>query len=484
MSLSTPRRADAQQPLSPMRLSFQSAASPSASSYLAYKGEGAVAMPSPTTAFPGQYQSRAYVFPDGWDDDRLMAIRFADAPLASIDPEGHAAHVNWWLEAIRSYASQKRTTHVNLDEITRHFTRHGMYPECIDEVMRELVATGQACPVGTFLNPPNLLTNIWTLVTSGITSALFSSSSDTLSNGPFFFTQLVRERAADLLDTLLSSSFNEVDRIIDVAHIKRVLAARSGIDLSTENQSLLDSSIAARLDADTQIVLRQLVVDGKAATFMGQAQTLFVKITSSSRLPVEPVGDSDRNIANLKYTMQYLQEHLADVEGKRAEKMKEVKAALRIQRKTLAKYHLAAVKALEKEEETRSQQLHNLQGLLLRISSSHSNREVFSAMKQASQAVTQIQKECGLDAESAGDFMADLQDTLADASEIDQALSQDVSGQAEDMKELEDELERLDAMDEITPVVAEYEFPSVPRMAAVEPIPETSRRPSVELDLT
>lgn len=123
-------------------------------------------------------------------------------------------------------------------------------------------------------------------------------------------------------------------------------------------------------------------------------------------------------------------------------------------------------------------------------------------MKQASQAVTQIQKECGLDAESAGDFMADLQDTLADASEIDQALSQgslscafvypaasdrsasDVSGQAEDMKELEDELERLDAMDEITPVVAEYEFPSVPRMAAVEPIPETSRRPSVELDLT
>lgn len=72
MSLSTPRRADAQQPLSPMRLSFQSAASPSASSYLAYKGEGAVAMPSPTTAFPGQYQSRAYVFPDGWDDDRLM----------------------------------------------------------------------------------------------------------------------------------------------------------------------------------------------------------------------------------------------------------------------------------------------------------------------------------------------------------------------------------------------------------------------------
>lgn len=252
--------------------------------------------------------------------------------------------MNWWLEAIRSYASQKRTTHVNLDEITRHFTRHGMYPECIDEVMRELVATGQACPVGTFLNPPNLLTNIWTLVTSGITSALFSSSSDTLSNGPFFFTQLVRERAADLLDTLLSSSFNEVDRIIDVAHIKRVLAARSGIDLSTENQSLLDSSIAARLDADTQIVLRQLVVDGKAATFMGQAQTLFVKITSSSRLPVEPVGDSDRNIANLKYTMQYLQEHLADVEGKRAEKMKEVKAALRIQRKTLAKYHLAAVK--------------------------------------------------------------------------------------------------------------------------------------------
>ena len=85
---------------------------------------------------------------------------------------------------------------------------------------------------------------------------------------------------------------------------------------------------------------------------------------------------------------------------------------------------MTGMKALEREADTRSQQLHNLEGLLLRISSSHSNREVFGAMKLAAQSVNQIQQECGLDADSAADFMADLENTLEDASELDRALSQ------------------------------------------------------------
>lgn len=161
-------------------------------------------------------------------------------------------------------------------------------------------------------------------------------------------------------------------------------------------------------------------------------------------------------------------------------KMLEVKQAIRSKSKRLAKWHLVGVKGLEREADTRSKQLHNLESLLMRISSSHSNREVFGTMKLAAASVNEIQRECGLDAESASDFMADLETTLDDASELDRALSQgsistspsmrsplnpwaDVMGD-EDRKELEDELIRLDEMDHEPQIESDLEFPTVPRM--------------------
>lgn len=166
----------------------------------------------------------------------------------------------------------------------------------------------------------------------------------------------------------------------------------------------------------------------------------FVKFSNTKERSVSSVTESDQNVANLKYTIEYLEGHIGILDEKKKgyvcsltydqyfslsrRKMFEVQQAIRAKSKRLAKWHLVRAKGLEREADTRSKQLHNLENLLMRISSSHSNREVFGAMKLAAASVNQIQRECGLDAESASDFMADLETTLDDASELDKALSQ------------------------------------------------------------
>uniref|UniRef100_UPI0037E8D6E9 charged multivesicular body protein 7 n=1 Tax=Semicossyphus pulcher TaxID=241346 RepID=UPI0037E8D6E9 len=381
--------------------------------------------------------------PPEWDDDERMNFMFSDfKENREVNTTDWDSKTDFWTALIVKGCRDRGTVCVSLQELNKTFRRKEKSPLGLGTVIQSMARCGKiqresefaanvdcgwlSWGVGLLLVKPLK----WTF------STLLGSSRVPLEES-FVIIELVKEKAAELLEAYRSSDF-----------------ASSSI-LSFQELCTLSSDVCAD-ESTLCMALLQLQRDKQVTVSLHEGEKI-VKFCQPGQDRVSPVSDVDIGIYQLQRSEKLLGERVEKL-GFEADKCKEeARMLLREGKKSQALRCLRGRKRVEKRSDNLFAQLESIRGILDRIAQSQTDKMVMQAYQAGVAALRLSFKDVTVErAENLVDQIQELCDTQ---DEVNQTISSGVTGVDEDMDELEQELKSL--LDE-SKLDSISDFPEVP----------------------
>lgn len=183
-------------------------------------------------------------------------------------------------------------------------------------------------------------------------------------------------------------------------------------------------------------------------------------------------------ITGLRKKLQQIEKREEFVQKKIDAQMAEARARSKRKDKKGALMCLKRKKLYEKEVQKYQGARLTLEQQIITLEGAAVNKEVFMAMRTGTGALQQIHGD--LDAEKVEEVMDDVQDQMAVADEISEAISNPIGGAMEDDDDLLAELDELDELDVADDVMGEVQVPGMGTAVApvAAPAPATPILPT------
>ncbi|KAF8308113.1 hypothetical protein DL93DRAFT_2231869 [Clavulina sp. PMI_390] len=378
---------------------------------------------------------------------RIQSLCSDIARQKAANPTAYAANVAWWRRTVRSmldYGAQpvgggREGEHLTLlleDELLQRFADASVVrrrPMALVSVVNEMRLTNELVPFSEYLtssgpSSPNtsspasvsyfstatLSTNLWWAMEQlGLSSGDDAGASLPYEQrwrsaaGEYVLFAAVKDAAAKLLKHHQSiSSLSLSTTLYDRTTFR---AAFGSVLFPASPHPPTDRDIAILLK-HLQRDLGVLVSDKEVIKFVEPGQAL--KITQF-----------DRNYLELMLAARNLSKQVDELNASVVDRTAKAKEYVARGRNDMAKSYLRSRASLQDLSLARLRSLETIQGVLLKIETSHGDIQIMKAYETSSSALQDLLSHPSLQAENVEQTMNRLSDALADHKEIEEAIS-------------------------------------------------------------
>lgn len=96
-----------------------------------------------------------------WIDDRRMKVLFSPLRQREVNPENYDSQIRFWREQIRNHCRKTRNPTISLSDLRTAFVRKGQKPHCLDDVLDDMLKSGDIKPVDEFLQESQISWKEW-----------------------------------------------------------------------------------------------------------------------------------------------------------------------------------------------------------------------------------------------------------------------------------------------------------------------------------
>ncbi|CAL8295449.1 charged multivesicular body protein 7 [Gadus morhua] len=374
------------------------------------------------------------VFPDDWEDEERMNFLFSDfKENREVHPSDWDSKMEFWTSLVLQTCRTHGAVSLSLKELNAAFKRNGRLPLGLTTVIQSMARCGKLQRESEFaanVDSGWLSWGVGVLLVKPLkwTFSTLLGSSLVSQDESFVVIELVKEKAADLMEAYRSSAFS----------------GRSL--LSFQELSELCSEVCPG-ESSLCLALLQLQREKRCTVSVHEGEKI-VKFSRPGQCRVSPVSDVDVGIYQLQCSENLLGERIK-VLGLEADKCREeARMLLRDRKKSQALRCLRGRKRVEKRADNLFAQLETIRGILDRIAQSQTDKLVMQAYQTGVAALRLALKDVTVEgAESLVDQIQELCDVQED---VNQTLA-GVATSDENVDELEEELKALmEDADEMT----------------------------------
>lgn len=388
------------------------------------------------------------ILPSCWEDDVRMNVLFSNFRSQSVNPTGWQDKMNFWVNLITDYCHQTKSVMFTHEELCLIFERHGCVPQCLKAVLDHMDRQGNTMSVAEFSRIPSQKKSwlnwgydvlLYRPVTWGL-SAFQNAMHWNQKDDRYVMISVVQDLASKILRRHTDQVNSQwTDNVIFLEALEEQCK-----DICT-GMSL-------------QMALIQMQKDSEALLIEVNGMQV-VKFRAKDEAAVSPLSEIDHGILRLQKARDSVQKEVdkADYEIDRC--IQDAKHFLKVGCKTKAMMCLKRKKRVDKLLQKKVATLDNIEHLLCQLQESTSEKMVLQAYNAGVLAMKSAVKG-GLDLDNIDTTMADVEEMLETAHEIQDAVSKPVGPVAEqDMSAFEEELEELLSADSIN-VSADISVPA------------------------
>lgn len=388
-----------------------------------------------------------------WQDDILMQSLFATLPNEEAKPEAFVQKYTFWKDLITNMTRSKLLSpsvlYLPTTDLSNIFTRKGLTPVCLQAILVEMHKRHLWQPEEA-VNAKAYSWKLWSNISDSVVSAVSYAASwiwlgdqeDNSSNAEAIDPTTVLPPRI-LLNTLLIEQ-------------KNIL-----LDYLNDNANLINHSVPLTFDEFFHLVNESRRTEGLCPVSDREDILLLLRHLQSEKfLKFAPfqfsenhacaikIGDAvsitevDHEIVKIKCLCRRLEDQISELRIKAEEAKCRTLDLLKSGDRKMAAYMLKRKGLFEKLQSERMGALHNLESILFKITSVHSDASVVEAFKAGADTLKELLQVHGLSVEHVDDVVDQLKECIADHDEISAAMTQPISSPI-DEDTLTDELNAL-----------------------------------------
>ncbi|KAK5118256.1 hypothetical protein LTR85_008236 [Meristemomyces frigidus] len=363
------------------------------------------------------------------------------------NPDGYQANASTWLRALTTAAKaglipaqagaqhDRFTLHTG-EELARGLqTQDFGRPLALGAVIEDAVKKKELIPLNDFLEAKqsvyakSWIPTPWQVVSWGLRQLRVMGREgveDRLVTGNFVIMTNVEAAAKTILEQLSKAAVSNTSRIFSRDLFVSTFSAAIGVDAFSSR--------------DLSVLLKHLARDQTAVAFDAASGT--IKFRSASEAAPAAIEQEDITIASLRTLITSLEPQIDGLMKQISELDRKARDAVANKQLITAKTLLRQKKLAETKLQQRTATLAQVEDVYAKIEQAADQVEIVRVMQASSQTLRSLNQKTG-GVEKVQDVMDGLQNEMANADEIQQAIN-DVSAGAVDEGEVEDELEALE----------------------------------------
>ncbi|CAL8342816.1 unnamed protein product [Lota lota] len=391
-------------------------------------------------------------FPDDWEDDKRMDFLFSNLKEnRDVNPCDWDSKMEFWSSLVVRTCRAHGAVSLNLKELHTAFRRNGKLPLGLSTVIQSMARCGKLQRESDFaanVDSGWLSWGVGVLLVKPLkwTFSTLLGSSLVPQEESFVVIDLVKEKAADLLEAYRSSAFSS-----------RSL-------LSFQELSELCCEVCPE-EGTMCLALLQLQREKKCTVSVHEGEKI-VKFSRPGQNRVPPVSDVDVGIYQLQRSENLLDERIKALSLEADKCREEARRLLGDRKKSQALRCLRGRKRVEKRADNLFAQLETIRGILDRIAQSQTDKLVMQAYQTGVAALRLALKDVTV--EGAESLVDQIQELCDDQDEVNQTLA-GVASSEENVDELEEELKALMEDADAKSGTSLPEVPRTPLVPAREP---------------
>jgi len=362
---------------------------------------------------------------DEWTDDERMRVLFAPMRNKELNPESWNAKLTFWTTLIEKWCLKNNKHSFTLHQLEAAFTRDGISPHCLPEVLTQSTKSGIVMDTNRFKSQL-VAAGSWGSWAKNLGWRAVQSVGDSvLGHNPDSFT--IPGAAEQLMERLMT-----------------MLRSEQPIFVKNNFSFVERSSIACLKNEDWINTLQLLHLKNLIDTCELESGT-FIKIKKSGPMENVKFDESEKCILNLKLTICNLENETEVLEDDCRKLNDKVKQLLKSDSRASAKSTLKRQKLLEQNLQKKLDQKLNLETLLDEILNTDSNKTIVNSYKTGVDELKSKLKD--LNAENVDEILAELNEVLAEGDQLSDTLSKNIQDDSFDADDLERELQNLSNQD-------------------------------------
>ncbi|XP_065883400.1 charged multivesicular body protein 7-like [Dysidea avara] len=372
-----------------------------------------------------------FSLPEEWQNDERMGYLFGPFPPGRIPSENNEK-LCFWSKLIVSSSKQLNKTTFTVPELQTRFTRRGVNPTCLLEVVAYMERTGVIQRLDK-----------WSTFPSGVSWSGWAQQA-TVKGLWYLWESVVGKYEDDQIEFIIVDQIKELSLTVLRTHYDTVqYESTDNLLNEAEFDALCSNHIANRKQVEIS-----LVRSGQLQVVVRDNDKKIYKFTRRNTKQEHKVSPTDIGILRLKEVTAKLLQQISDLTDKSHRAMTKCKELIVTRQKTSAKHWLRQSKFYSKHVEDKEAMLGNLQALLTKIQMAETDALVLEAY----QAGIRSLKNMTIDIDKVEQTMDQLEEVLADNNEVNNTIAEDVVGRLDndvDMIALEEELAALLLQDEV-----------------------------------
>ncbi|KAJ3133052.1 Charged multivesicular body protein 7 [Physocladia obscura] len=393
-----------------------------------------------------------------WSNDQRMSALFSRFPERDVNAKVYESRLRFWVSAITA-AAQKGLLAGDSDSanflvvdaslIAERFQRKNLTPLGIGTVVAEMRNSGALVSVERYLNGGSSFSD-WSV--TGLLKASLSYGLSLAYGFAFENTANAKFKGYDLVPAVVQEFASQIYENVkkDAIHSTDCIRDESIFDVEL---ACFGTRIILRGELDRLLVIKYLENSKKVVVlYDDQRKPKVIKFLNvSSEATTKPaITEADIGIARITKTISSISSQITQLDGKIDQLKLHASEALGKKQRTRALAYLKQKAAVTGVLEKRVSSLHTLETILSGIQQAESEIGVLEAFKTGTKTLSTLLSSPALAVDSVNDVMDNLQDTLAQQREIDDAILDNNSRIASDFhisgveeEDLERELEGL-----------------------------------------
>ncbi|KAJ3029964.1 UNVERIFIED_CONTAM: hypothetical protein HDU68_010541 [Siphonaria sp. JEL0065] len=370
-----------------------------------------------------------------WTNDQRMSALFSRFPDRSVNGQVYEVRTDAKSRFKGGLITNSALT-IQASYLAPAFKRKGLTPLGMDTVIDEMRKLGALVPVTQYLNSGGD-SNGWSLtslVTLPFRLVFGSSTGSGVEVEELVVLALVQEYAMRLSDYVKNVGVYPTDYIHSPEKlIHKVFNGEK------------DAKSVKWEQLDCCLLVKYLENSGKAIVeWDANRNPIIVKFLVSPSNGSKKISETDKGILHILMTIDSIQDQITQLDFKIDQLKSNAKKALSANQKQVALSYLRQKKDISSVLDKRVASLQTLETILSKIQQAETDQEILAAYSAGTSTLKTLIASSGVTAERVENVMTELEDTLADAAEIEDAIAFHTNGVLEisSLNSPGDELER------------------------------------------
>uniref|UniRef100_A0AAF5PYM5 Charged multivesicular body protein 7 n=1 Tax=Wuchereria bancrofti TaxID=6293 RepID=A0AAF5PYM5_WUCBA len=368
-------------------------------------------------------------FPEVWADDEQMSGLMSMIKARDVNPNDYDRKIEFWSDMIAKSCDSERNTVFTIDILKRRFRRGDQLPGSLNVIIQHMLDIGEI----TTLDDYKARNQNW--LQRGYRSfmgSLWGATNDNQTE--YVHLPTVKKHADNMLEFFRSEYAVDDDMLPEIVD-------------SAEFFEECKHLVANKKTYD--VTLAELVNRGEVTIGSSKIGEEILKFRDNAAYGPIKWTESDASVHDMRRAMSKLEHEIKRLEMKAKKAEKDARLYIRQGNKNHAAQYLRQKKRALKEIESKDNQYQRLLEIMRQLGRTKQNKQILDVYKAGANAFKATLQRQGISAEKIDETMDDIDDAMAVAEEIQDAIAAGVPTLATDEinKDLEAELNAILASD-------------------------------------